>query len=248
MRTTNNTILITGGGSGIGFEMAKLFAANNNQVIITGRNADKLSKAAKEIKNVTTFVADVTNEEEVEDLVGKLNRDFPNLNIVINNAGLAHYYTLTDENADAFKNASEETLTNYLSIVRLTQKLLPLLKKQEEAAFINISSIAAFAPGILLPSYSISKAALHAYSKVLRITLEQSTAVKVFEIMPPLVATDFSKELGTNDAISPSVVAQDVLEALSNNEYEKHVGKTADMYKIYLSSPDNALRILNNKA
>ncbi|CAN1573390.1 DltE Short-chain dehydrogenase involved in D-alanine esterification of lipoteichoic acid and wall teichoic acid (D-alanine transfer protein) [Flavobacteriaceae bacterium] len=245
MKTSNNTILITGGGSGIGFEMAKLFS-KDNKVIITGRNAEKLNLAAAQIENTTALVSDINSENDVNDLVQKLNMDFPDLNIVINNAGLANYYKLTDEKINAFEKASEEILTNYLSIVRLTQKLLPLLQKQKEAAFVNVSSITAFSPGISVPGYSVSKAALHSYTQVLRITLEKSTAIKVFEVMPPLVNTGFSDEIGGSNGISPAIVAQNLHDALQNDQYEIHVGQTADFYQLYLSSPEKALEIMNS--
>ncbi|MFH7005567.1 SDR family oxidoreductase [Flavobacterium bizetiae] len=247
MKTSNNTILITGGGSGIGYEIAKLFSADN-KVIITGRNAEKLEKAVLSLKNVNGIVSDINSDADVSKLTKHLNEDFPNLNIVINNAGLAHYFKLTDENANAFEKASEEILTNYLSIVRLTEKLLPLLQKQPEAAFVNVSSIAAFSPGYTLPGYAVSKAALHSYSQVLRVSLEKHEKrplVKVFELMPPLVNTEFSKSIGGENGISPEQVALDLKKALETETYEIHVGATADFYKLYLSSPENALQAIN---
>ncbi|GAA3754466.1 SDR family oxidoreductase [Flavobacterium ginsengiterrae] len=247
MKTSNNTILITGGGSGIGLEMAKLFSADNT-VIITGRTADKLHKAVKELPNVKSITADINNAEDVQNLVEKLHADHPDLNIVINNAGLAHYFRLTDPNANAFEKAGEEIMTNYLSIVRLTEKLLPLLQKQQEAAFVNVSSIAAFSPGVVLPGYAVSKAALHSYSQVLRISLEKldkQPVVKVFELMPPLVNTSFSKDIGGENGISPQDVALELKKALENDTYEIHVGATAEFYKLYLSSPEAALQAIN---
>lgn len=247
MKTSNNTILITGGGSGIGYEIAKLFAADN-KVIITGRNADKLEKAASGLQNVTPIVSDINNASDIEKLITQLNKDFPNLNIVINNAGLANYFKLTDENANAFEKASDEILTNYLSIVRLTEKLLPLLQKQPEAAFVNVSSIAAFSPGYTLPGYAVSKAALHSYSQVLRVSLEKHEKrpiVKVFELMPPLVNTEFSKAIGGENGISPLEVALELKRGFETDTYEIHVGGTADFYKLYLSSPENALQAMN---
>lgn len=246
MRTTNNTILITGGGSGIGFEMAKLFS-KENKIIITGRNAAKLNEAATGMENVTAISCDVTQESDVSQLVAILNRDFPQLNVVINSAGLAHYYKLTDDNVNAFEKAGQEILTNYLSIVRLTEKLLPLLQKQEEAAFVNVSSIAAFSPGMVLPGYAVSKAALHSYSQVLRVTLEKEneSPVRVFEVMPPLVNTSFSVEIGGENGIHPSEVAKALKEGFETNTYEIHVGATADFYKLYLSSPEAALQMMN---
>ena len=246
MKTKNNTILITGGGSGIGLEMTKLFS-KENKVIITGRNAEKLQKAAAGLENVATIACDVTQDADVSRLVDTLHRDFPELNIVINSAGLAHYYKLTDENVNAFEKAGEEILTNYLSIVRLTEKLLPLLQKQTEAAFVNVSSIAAFSPGWVLPGYAVSKAALHSYSQVLRVSLEKSSEspVRVFEVMPPLVNTSFSTEIGGENGIPPSEVATALKQGFETDTYEIHVGMTADFYKLYLSSPQAALQMMN---
>jgi uncharacterized oxidoreductase len=244
MKTVDNTILITGGGSGIGFEIAKLFC-NSNKIIIVGRNKEKLHLAASQLQNTTAIAADINDANDVTKLVARLAAEFPDLNIIINNAGLANYYRLTDIDANAYLKASQEIQTNYLSVVRLTEMLLPQLMKQTDAAFINVSSIAAFAPGIVLPTYAVSKAALHSYSKVLRLSLERVSNVKVFEVMPPLVDTLFSVEIGGSKGISPVKVAQDVLEAIEKNEYEKHVGYTADLYKLYLSSPTDALNAIN---
>ena len=245
MKTQNNTVLITGGSAGIGFEIAKLFAQNGNQVIITGRNAERLQQAAAQLDNTTAIVSDVSNPEDVNQLVERLNKDFPTLNLVINNAGRAFYYSLSEDGIQASDKAGEEMTTNYLSIISLTEKLLPLLKKQSEAALVNVSSIVAFVPGHTTATYSASKAALHAYTQAMRYTLAKDTAIKVFELMPPLVNTDFSQEIGGINGISPTVVAQDLLTALETDTYEIHVGNTATLYKLFLSSPEEAFLALN---
>ncbi|WP_333818855.1 SDR family oxidoreductase [Ohtaekwangia sp.] len=244
MKTTNNTILITGGSAGIGFEIAKQFAGKGNKVIITGRNAERLERAAAQIPNATAIVGDVSQADDVERLVKRLYAEFPSLNVVVNNAGAAHLHNLSD-GTGAFEKASEEFLTNYLSIVRLNEKLLPLLKKQQEAAIVNVSSVVAIAPNHALPSYGASKAALHSYSQSLRISLERNSGVKVFELMPPLVNTEFSQEIGGERGIPPSVVAEELINAFDKNVYEIHVGQTAYIYKLHLSSPEEALKALN---
>ncbi|UFH53753.1 SDR family oxidoreductase [Spirosoma sp. KNUC1025] len=244
MKTTQNTVLITGGSAGIGFEIAKLFDQNGNHVIITGRDETRLQKAAAQLRNVTAIVSDVTNETDVNQLVDRLYAEFPTLNIVINNAGRAHVYQLASQ-ANAFEKAGDEMLTNYLSTIRLTEKLVDLLNRQDEAAIVNVSSIVAFAPNHRLATYGASKAALHSYTQSLRITLERSSNTKVFELMPPLVDTEFSQEIGGHNGIAPSVVAQDLLNALENNEYEIHVGNTARIYELSLSSPADALAAMN---
>ncbi|KQB99781.1 SDR family oxidoreductase [Pedobacter sp. Hv1] len=246
MKTTNNTILITGGSAGIGFETAKLLSEQGNQVIIVGRDQTRLDEAKAKLGQVTAIKADVSKAEEVTELVTTLKADFPELNIVINNAGRALLYNLADENEDAFANAADEMLTNYLSIIRLNQQLLPLLKKQATAAIVNVSSIVAYVPGITLPTYAASKAAVHSYTTSLRLSLE-NTSVKVFELMPPLVDTEFSAGIGGHNGIKPAVVAQELLTALENNDFEIRVGDTAKMYELFLSSPTDALNVMNAK-
>ena len=244
MKTTNNTILITGGSAGIGFEIAKILSEKGNEVIITGRNPERLQQALTQLKNVTGIACDVTKEEEVNQLVDKLNTDFPKLNIVINNAGQAYAYNLS-ESINTFQKASDEMLTNYLSIIRINEKLLPLLSVKQESAIVNVSSVVALVPSQAAPTYSASKAALHAYTKTLRISLAKSTGIKVFELMPPLVNTDFSQEIGGINGISPVVVAEDLVNALESDSYEIHVGNTANIYALYHSSPADALSAMN---
>lgn len=243
MNTSNNTILISGGSAGIGFELAKLLSEKGNTVIITGRNKERLLQAAASLKGVTPIVADVSKEDDVERLVQQVYTDFPQLNMVINNAGRALVYDLATENIQAFEKAADEMLTNYLSVIRLNEKLLPLLKKQESAAIVNVSSVVAFVPGSLA-TYSASKAALHSYTQSLRLAL-QGTPVAVFELMPPLVDTEFSAPIGGKNGISPQAVAEQFLQAWEQDQWEIRVGKTEDMYRLYLSSPEEALKVMN---
>ena len=245
MKTTKNTVLITGGSAGIGLEIARLFSKKDNHVIIAGRNQERLENAASQLKNVTAIACDVSKEEEVDNLVKRINNEFPNLNVLINNAGRAVLYNLSEEGVNAYDKSADEMLTNYLSVIRLTEKLLPQLKKQEDAAIVNVSSIVAFVPS-RLATYSASKAALHSYTQSLRINLEENSSVKVFELMPPLVDTDFSIEIGGRvNGIHPSIVAGDLMKAMEKDEYEIHVGNTADLYKLFHSSPAEALKFMN---
>jgi len=242
MKTTQNTMLITGGSAGIGFEMARLFLRDGHRVLITGRNEQRLRGAASRLPGVGTFQGDVSDEGDVARLVTFIKRDYPTLNIVINNAGAAHLYDLSTDTG-GFEKASDELTTNFLSVIRLNEYLLPILKAQKESAIVNVSSIVALVPG-RIPTYSASKAALHSYTQSLRFAL-RNTSVKVFELMPPLVNTEFSKEIGGQNGISPEAVAQDLVGALKNNHYEIHVGRTADIYKLFLSSPAAAFEAMN---
>jgi uncharacterized oxidoreductase len=244
MNITNKTVLITGGGSGIGFQIAKLLSEKSNKVIITGRSEARLKQAAAQLQNGSFIAADITNEADVKRLVDTIKTDFPALDILINNAGQAYVYNLAEQTG-VFEKAGEEMLTNYLSIIRLTENLLPLLKQHQEAAIVNVSSVLALVAGSNIPTYSASKAALHSYTQSLRFTLGKTTAVKVFELMPPLVDTEFSTEIGGSNGIHPSVVAEGLLNGLENDIYELHIGKTADVYKLSLASPEEAFKAVN---
>jgi len=244
MKTTQNTVLITGGSAGIGFEIARLLSEKGNHVIILGRNTERLHQAAAKLANVTPIVCDVSSTADVEALVKRLEKEFPELNILINNAGRASVYKLAN-GVSAFGNAADEMQTNYLSVINLTEKLLPLLQQRPEAAIVNVTSVLALVPAFTVPTYSASKAALRSYTQILRYTLAKSTNIKVFELMRPLVNTEFSKEIGGHKGIAPSAVAERLVNALKSDEYEIKVGGTADVYKLFLSSPAQALAAVN---
>jgi uncharacterized oxidoreductase len=241
MTIHNNTVLITGGSAGIGYEIAKALTENGNKVIITGRNATKLQEAAAKLKNATAVVSDVSRDEDVKALAETLTEQFPELNIVINNAGSAFLYNLA-EDKNIFDKAREEMLTNYLAVIRLNELLLPILKKQPQAAIVNVSSIVALVPGSLA-TYSASKAALHSYTQSLRFALSD-TIVKVFELMPPLVDTTFSAPIGGQNGIPASAVAESLVKAFETGEEEIHVGQTKELYELFLSSPAKALAFM----
>lgn len=227
----------------MGLEMARLFVANGNKVIITGRDENRLKAAAAQLGDVIAITFDVTKESDVNALVKRVADDFPELNVLINNAGRAFAYNLSGE-AGAYEKAADEMMTNYLSVIRLTEKLLPLLEKQAASAVINVSSITAYAPNAYISTYSATKAALHSYTQSLRLALAD-TSVKVFELMPPLVNTDFSSEIGGEKGIAPSVVAEDVLDAITNNRFEIRTGATEDIYQLSLADPEMAFKAMN---
>ncbi|PJJ66499.1 SDR family oxidoreductase [Chryseobacterium geocarposphaerae] len=245
MNITNNTILITGGGSGIGLEIAKVLSPAN-KIIIVGRTKEKLDEAAKDLENVFTVQADITNEADIDRLYEEVKTTFGGINILINNAGNAYVYNLADA-GDIYSKALAEFTTNYFAPIRLTDKFLPILKEQKEAAIVNVSSIVGLVPGSHVPTYSDSKAALHSHTRLLRYELAKNTGVKVFELMPPLVNTDFSAEIGGKEnGIPASEVANDLLKALQEDIYEIRVGNTELVYNNYFAATEDAFATFNS--
>src|SRR4030042_2453807 len=210
MKITENTILITGGASGIGLSIARVFLENMNTVIVCGRNTDKLDHVKQQYPDIHTVRCDVANQVEVTQIFDHLITNFPSLNILVNNAGIQHQYDfLKDENA--LKKIDEEIDINFRAVARLTKIVLPNLVKASEAAIINVSSFLGIVPKSSAPIYCATKAALHAFSKSLRYQL-QGTPVRVFEIIKPLVDTDMTK--GREDdagKMSPEMLAKEVI-------------------------------------
>lgn len=245
MNMTNQTVLITGGGSGIGFETARLLSEKGNNIIIVGRTAGKLGAAAARLQNTTAITCDINDEEDVNSLVREIGTNYPSLSVLINNAGKAFAYTHA-AGVNAADKAREEMETNYFSLIRLTEKLLPILQKQPAAAIVNVTSIVAFSPVTIIPSYSDSKAAVHSYTLSLRHALAQDTNIKVFELMPSAVNTEFSKEIGGEKTGMPAGdVAQALVEGLATDNFEIYAGLTKGFKDYFFPQAADAFLTIN---
>jgi uncharacterized oxidoreductase len=244
MKLINKTILITGGNSGIGYETAKLLIELGNKVIITGRDLAKLKRAGKEL-GADIIQLDITQAQDVTSLVAKIEASYGDLSVLINNAGGGKVYKL-GEVEQTLAIAKEEFETNYFGTIRLTESLLPLLKKQPEAAVVNLSSNVAFHPLVVLPTYSDSKAALHSYSIALRLTLANTTNIKLFEVFPSLIDTEGTRALGLTDGLPASVAAENIAEGIDKDQYEIYVGEAGKQRAAFLSDPEVAIVSFNS--
>ncbi|WP_434503857.1 SDR family oxidoreductase [Prevotella sp.] len=225
MKTTENTIFISGGSAGIGLAIAQKFSALGNKVIINGRNTERLEKALAKLSNAVAIQGDLSVEADRIRIAEDLKANHPDVNMIINNAGAAFGYLLS-ETTNAHKKAEIEMNTNYLAIIHFTELMLPHLLTKDVAAIVNVSSLAVFGSHKFLPTYGATKAALHSYTVALRMTYEDTKNLQVYEIYPPLVNTAFSAEIGGENGIPPEEVADEFLIALENNQFEVPVGET----------------------
>lgn len=230
MKTTGNTIFISGGSAGIGLAIAKKLNAAGNKVIINGRNEERLQKALKELDQAVAIQGDLSVESDRIRIANDLKTNYPDVNIIINNAGAAFAYLLS-ETIGAHEKAAIEMNTNYFSVIHFTELLIPHLLQKAEAAVINISSIAVFGSHVMLPTYGATKAALHSYTAALRQTYQDQKKLQVYEVYPPLVDTEFSAEIGGANGIPASEVADELFLALEKNQFDVPVGDTKQFFK-----------------
>ena len=196
MQTTGHTILITGGGSGIGRGLAEAFHAQGNQVIIAGRRQSVLDEVIAANPGMAGFTVDMTDAASIAALASQSIAAFPALDTVINNAGIMVNEDLVG--GDTLSIAEETVATNLLGPIRLTAALLPHLLAQPGATVLTVSSGLAFVPMAATPTYSATKAAIHSWSQSLRYQL-RNTAVDVLEIAPPYVQTFLQGATQAND-------------------------------------------------
>jgi uncharacterized oxidoreductase len=187
MKLTDNTILITGGGSGIGRGLAEALHKRGNQIIIAGRRKANLTEVANANPGMRWVELDIEDPASISAVARKLIADYPKLNVLINNAGMMQIDDVSGQVDD--KLIVSTVTTNLMGPIRLTGGLIEHLKKQDHAAVINNSSVLGFVPLAFAAIYSSTKAAIHSYTLSLRYKLK-GTSVKVIEVPPPWVQTD----------------------------------------------------------
>lgn len=243
MQLSGNTILITGGTSGIGKELALRFLESGNTIIVVGRNQEMLELMKRKHPTLHCFSADLTKRDEIKKLIKWVSDCFPDLNMVINNAGIQYNYRF-DGSPGLSDQAENEIKLNFTAPVFINNELLPLLLKQDTAAIVNVSSGLAIAPKKDGAVYCATKSALHTYTIALRYQLEKSS-VRVFEIIPPLVDTPMTRGRGSGK-ISPAELVTEFLNDFKKNKPESYIGKTKILRTIYRIWPAMAYRIMKN--
>ncbi len=230
MKMSHNTILITGGTSGIGLELATQFVSLGNTVIVTGRDRDKLERVKAKIEGIHVFQSDVCDPKAIQTLFRAVTEGFPTLNVLINNAGIMRRIDLLDR-CEETGDIEREIETNLLGPVRMTEQFLPHLRLQGTAAIVNVSSGLAFVPFPAFPIYCAAKAGLHSFTQSLRVQL-RGTKVRVFELAPPmtctpLLAADFHlADMPAMHAMDVRVMVRQAMDGLRKDRLEIRPGRS----------------------
>jgi uncharacterized oxidoreductase len=239
MKITNNKILITGGASGIGFGLAERFVKEGNTVIICGRKADALKEAAAKIPGVITKVTDLSRAEAREELYKWISKDHPDLNVLLNNAGIQQWMQVGD--ADFFARSKEELAINVEAPLHLCNLFLNHKKLD---TIINVTSGLSFTPLVKVPVYSATKAFFHSFTLSLRHMLKAKN-IKVIELIPPALNTDLGGK-GLHDQAPPvSAFIEAVFAQLKEGKTEVTFGFSENMAKASAEDLKNAFVRMN---
>jgi uncharacterized oxidoreductase len=201
MQITNNTIIITGGGSGIGRALAEKLHAAGNQVIISGRNQGRLDAVAAANPGMVGIALDIADSDSIKDFAARIIAEYPKANVLINNAGMMVAEVMTANPVNA-QIADDTVMTNMLGTMRLSAAFLPHLRQQPQATLMTVTSGLAFVPLAMTPAYCATKAGIHSWSVAVRHQL-RDTSVQVIELAPPYVQTEL---MGANQAKDPNAM------------------------------------------
>jgi len=245
MNIKGNTILITGGATGIGFALADAFLKAGNTVIICGRRQGKLDAARNKLRGVRTFTCDVTKKADRQSLFRWTEANFPGLNALINNAGVQGFADLR-KGLQGLPQDTNEIGTNLVAPIQLGAQFIPGFLKKDNAAIINVTSGLGFVPIAAMPVYCATKAALHSFTVSLRHQLK-NTSIQVFEIIPPMVATELGgTDVATARGIRPAALAEEVLKAIAEDKFEIPVGEAVNLVIGSRTNFDQTFQRINN--
>jgi uncharacterized oxidoreductase len=243
MKLYKNTVLITGGSSGIGLELSKVLIQKGNKVIICGKSNEKLVVANKINPELITYQCDLSNKQECTDFAKKIAKNHPELNIIINNAAIVNKIDFINEET-AMELAENEYQTNLIAPIRLIRLLYKILSANDSSAIINITTGLIYAPRVIYPFYNSSKSALHSFTQTLRIRLKDEKT-KVYEVMFPAVDTPWHQGKPPKIAIGVEKAVAQMLTGLEKDKPEIRVGGAKMLHLISRIAPGFALKKVN---
>ncbi len=221
MQMSGNTILITGGGTGIGRGLAGELLRLGNEVIIAGRRRETLEETVAANPGMKAIVLDIEKGDGIREFAARVTTSMPRLNVLINNAGIMRVERLGTQQED-LADMEATIRTNLLGPIRLTAALLPHLLKQQAAAIVNVTSGLAFVPLAMTPTYCATKAALHSYTESLRYQM-RNTPVEVLELAPPYVQTELLNGKDDPRAMPLGDFIAEVMEILQQQPTPKEI-------------------------
>jgi uncharacterized oxidoreductase len=243
MKLQHQTVVITGGSSGIGFELARQLLEKQNTIIVCGRSAQKLALAKEKLPAVHTFTCDISQEAGRAQLFDWVCHHHPSCNVLINNAAIVHKTDFrTDESI--LEKAELEIKTNLIAPIALTKMFLPLIERHQQSAIINITTGLVYAPRAVYPIYNATKAGLHAFTQVLRFQLKKFP-VRVIEVMMPVVDTPWHKGEVPKIAISPSSAVAEMIAKVERGLPEIRIGAVKILYALVRIAPRFAFKKIN---
>lgn len=239
----NNTVLITGGSSGIGLELSKVLIQKGNKVIVCGKSSEKLSAAKKTLPQLITYQCDLSDSQQCIDFAGKIAKNHPDLNILINNAATVNKIDfIKDENA--LELAENEYQTNLIAPIRLIKLLFKTISANKSSAIINVTTGLIYAPRVIYPFYNSSKSALHSFTQTLRIRLKDEKT-QVVEVMFPAVDTPWHQGTPPKIAIKVDAAVAEMIKGLEGGKSEIKVGGAKILYLMSRIAPVFALKKIN---
>ncbi|WP_323757760.1 SDR family oxidoreductase [Roseivirga sp.] len=244
MRLKNNTVLITGGSSGVGLELAQRLIQLNNKVLICGSSLQKLERAKAQMPSIDYLACDLSQEEGPSQLFDWVKEKHAACNILVNNAAITHTLDF-HATANILEVAKKEIQVNLMAPIALTKLFTPLIEQNPNPAVINITSGLVYSPRAAYPFYSATKAALHSFTQVLRIQ-SSKRSLEVIEILLPVVNTPWHKGNPPKIAIPVEKAVEGMLEGLRKGQTEIKVAGVKILYALSRVAPSFALKKINN--
>lgn len=250
MKLSGNTVLITGGATGIGYAMAEAFLRAGSEVIVCGRREERLQRARATHPALNVWKCDVANGADRIALVQWVTSTFGRLNVLVNNAGIQRDVDFTHGIAD-YERGPSEIAINLEAPVVLSGLLVPHLARKDGSAIVNVSSGLGFVPAARMPVYSATKAGLHAFSMALRHQLA-AVGIKVFEVVPPAVDTELNpegraKRGGFKANLAPEPFVAAVMKGLESDSFEIGYGMTEAMLTASRADLEKAFAQMNRR-
>jgi uncharacterized oxidoreductase len=244
MKLKGNTIVITGGSSGIGLELSKVLTKQGNQVIICGRSSEKLERARQMVSSLHIFRCDLSQAPERNRFSEWIEKNYPQCNILINNAAIVHKANFFSD-SEIVGKAELETQTNFIAPVALTKLFFPILRKNENSKIIYITTGLVYTPKAAYPIYCATKAALHSFIQTLRMQATEQP-IDFLEVLMPAVDTPFHDGNPPKLSIGPQKAVEEMLNKLEKGTKEIKVGSVKILHPFSRVAPNFAIKKVNS--